>query len=343
VRILVVAPGPHFSVADVQRGWTKALARLGHDVRTYNLDDRMAVWGAAEIGGHKIDPETALRWAIEPLGAACYLWWPDIIFIVSGFFITDDLWEAWKTRTHKTVLLCTESPYEDSGQFEKVANYEPDVVLLNDPQNLEVFWTIHKKCVYVPHAYDPEIHSPGPALPEWASDHVFVGTAYRSRLDFYSRCDWRDIDLKLAGNWGQAEGTCLERFVIHPIDQCFENADAVHLYRSTKVGANLYRARGTEGVGEAGDESLVEGVACGPREIELAATRTFFLREPRAEGDRLFPFLPTFTEPAEFGELLRYYLKHDEQREDAARRAQEAIADRTFDAHARRLMQLLDD
>lgn len=343
MKILVVSPGPSFSVADVQRGWTRAFEKQGHDVRVYNLDDRLSFFCSATFGDTdiRLDGETAVRMAVEPLGAACYLWWPDVIFVVSGFFVTDDLWQAWKTRTHKTVLMCTESPYEDARQFHQVSTYEPDVVLLNDPINLDAYWQIHKKTVYVPHAYDPEIHTPGPVTPELASDHAFVGTGYPSRMDFYSRVDWRGINVKLAGQWQMAGGTCLEDFVIHDLEDCFDNEEAVDIYRSTKVGANLYRAR--SGTYEALDPRLTEGYSVGPREVEMAATNTFFLRESRGEGDLLFPMLPTFSEPAEFGELLRYYLSHDDERQEAARLAREAIVDRTFDAHARRLMQLLTE
>lgn len=335
----MVAPGPSFSVADVQRGWTRALEGLGHEVRTYNLDDRLSFFGAATIDGEHLDGGTAVRMAIEPLGSACYKWWPDVIFVVSGFFISDELWKVWRARSHKIVLLNTESPYEDDRQYDRMLVGEPDVMLINDPTNINVFREHTKNTWYAPHAYDPMVHTPFPRDEKY--DFSFVGTGYPSRIDFFARVDWRDLEVGFAGHWKGVEGTALEDFVIHDTAECYDNDDAVDLYRATKVGANLYRAR--SGTAEATDPRLAQGWAIGPREVELAATRTFFLREPRPEGDELFPFLPTFTEPAEFGELLRYYLSHDNKRQDAARRAREAIVDRTFDAHARLLMQHLPD
>lgn len=306
----------------------------------------MRFFGAASVpdedGNRKLTGHEVVRLALEPLGSAIYKWWPDIIFVVSGFFMQDELWEVLKHRPQKTVLLCTESPYEDIVQFERMMTWQPDVMLLNDPQNIERFRAEHDNVWYVPHAYDPEVHCPGPVTPDLATDFAFVGTGYRSRLEFFSRVDWRGIDASFAGMWQMAGGTCLEPFVIHPLGECFDNDEAVDLYRSSKVSANLYRARDASG-NEAHDPRLGVGWAVGPREIELAATQTFFLREPRPEGDELFPMLPTFETPDEFTDKLRYYLKHDDEREDAARRAQQAIADRTFDAHARQLMQLLPD
>lgn len=340
MRILMVSPGPAFSVADVERGWARALANFG-EVQTYNLDKRLSFFGAAEIGEHKLSREEAIRLAIEPLGNAIWRYWPDVIVIVSGFFISEDLWSVLKARPHKVVLLCTESPYEDNVQFDRMMHGEPDVVLLNDPQNLMQFREYHDNVWYSPHAYDPEIHSPGPAVDKYRCDFGFVGTAYPSRVDLLARVDWRGIDVKLAGNWTGVGGTALEPFVIHPLLDCFDNSEAVQLYRSSKLSANLYRA--SSGALESNMPELAQGWAIGPREVELAATRTFFLREPRPEGDELFPFLPTFTSAGEFNDLLRYYLAHDDERENAARKAQEAVQDRTFDAHARQLMHLLSD
>jgi len=48
-------------------------------------------------------------------------------------------------------------------------------------------------------------------------------------------------------------------------------------------------------------------------EIELAATETFFLRDPRPESDLILPMLPSFTSPEEFSDKLRWWLDHEPQ------------------------------
>jgi hypothetical protein len=114
-----------------------------------------------------------------------------------------------------------------------------------------------------------------------------------------------------------------------------DNADAARLYRSAKVTANLYRKETSEG-GQAA------GWAMGPREVELAACGSFFMREPRGEGDDLFPMLPTFTTPAEFESQLRWWLAHPEERKAASVAARAAIADWTFTNTAARLLSIVD-
>jgi hypothetical protein len=41
MRILVIHPGPDFSVHDVYAGWVFALKQLGCQVFEYNLNDRL--------------------------------------------------------------------------------------------------------------------------------------------------------------------------------------------------------------------------------------------------------------------------------------------------------------
>jgi len=106
------------------------------------------------------------------------------------------------------------------------------------------------------------------------------------------------------------------------------------------VSANLYRGS-THANLEANRAELARGWAMGPRELELAATGTFFVREPRGEGDLVLNMLPTFTEPDEFSELVRYYVGHARARNNAANMARAAVEDRTFIAHAARFLRLL--
>jgi hypothetical protein len=101
------------------------------------------------------------------------------------------------------------------------------------------------------------------------------------------------------------------------------------------MSANLYRREATR-------PELATGWAMGPREVELAAMGTPFLREARGESDEVLGMLPAFDGPGDFGEKLRWWLARDGDRAEAAAKARRAVAERTFDAHARRLLRLLD-
>lgn len=337
MRALLVHPGPAYSVADVYHGWASGLTACGVQVAEFNLGDRLAFYCQARLERdgeyvHAFSDEEGARLATQAIEAACYRVWPDVVLIVSGFFIPPTTYQIMRARGHKVVLLHTESPYEDDAQLLRAP--AADLNVLNDPTNLDAFQELAPS-VYIPHGYDPAVHHPRPHNPEQASDFFFCGTGYPSRLDFLAQVDFSGVDAKFGGNWQEAvkRGMALE--LVHPPDECLDNIDAAGWYGSTKLSANLYRK-------EAATPDLSDGWAMGPREIELAACGTFYLREPRGEGDELLPMLPTFTSPDEFTEQMRWALAHDDEREDAALKAREAVADRTFARHAAELLRLLD-
>lgn len=328
-------------MADVHNGLVKGLRECGAEVASLNLDERLDFFAAAEVAKdgtrrRAFDREAAIRMAASTICGDLYKFWPDVVVLTSGFFITPELWAVLGRRPHHTVAFFTESPYEDDRQLQ-VARYV-DTAIVNDPTNIAEFRAVNPRTWYFPHSYDPDVHSPGPANPAWACDFGWVGTAFRSRIAFFQQVDWHGLDVRLAGSWQLLHGNSrLRRFLLNEKHECFENADTVRLYRSCKVSANIYRK-------EASEPGMEHGWAAGPREIELAACGTFFLREPRGEGDELFPAAPTFESPDEFGDLVRWWSRpeHDDLREKTVRLNREAIADRTFKNTAARLLQLVD-
>lgn len=338
MKVLVIQPGVDFSPADMARGWVKGLRQLGCQVVDFNFADRLAFYAGAHMKkGRRWVPafagEAAVRLAAKGIQDVCYEWWPDVVVIISGFFIPPELYGLMRARGHRVVLVCSEQPYETDRELPRAEL--ADRVILNDPTNLERFRAVNPNTTYLPHAYDPDVHRPGPPTPDAVSDFAFVGTAFPSRIEFFEAVDWAGIDVALAGHWQSLdEESPLRKFVAHDIAACCPNDQAVTLYQSTKVSANLYRQETTEG-------GSAEGAAMSPREVELAATGCFFLRESRDEGDRVLPMLPTFTGPDDFAELLRWWLTHDTSREAAAIAARAAIEPFTFTRNARELLRLL--
>ena len=356
MRILVVHPGPNFSVSDVHDGWVEALRGLGNEVASFNLDDRLQFYCSALIDTGDRDPmgnplvrtamsrQEALRVAMQGISHACFSMWPDVVIVISGFFMTAGMLELIRSRRMKTVLMCTESPYQEEMQLERAL--AADITLLNDPTNLyryEDLTTVE----YMPHAYRPSIHYPRPAGEprdaELAADLAFIGTGFQSRIEFFESMDLKGLDVMLGGNWIDAhpdgklpEDSPLKGFFGHDPGECVANDEAARVYRNAKCGINFYRREAEEGCTE-------QGWAMGPREVEQAACGMFFLRDPRPEGDQVLNMLPTFASPEDASEQLRWWLAHEDERETAAEKAREAVADRTFENNARRLMKLLDD
>ncbi len=339
MRVLLLHPGPWFSVHDVWVGWHEGLKAAGANVATYNLHDRLTFYDRAYMQVEEakfrkaLDADQAIELAMNGVLSSCYRFWPDVVVAVSGFMVKAEMLDLLRDRGHKVVLLHTEEPYEFEREFELA--HHADLNLLNDPTHLEQFQAVAPS-IYMPHAYRPQFHRPGPADPEAASDLAFVGTGFPSRVAFLEAMDLDGIDVALAGNWNMLdEASRLRQFLAHPITEGCGNAEAVKLYRATKVGINLYRREIENG-------GTPDGWSMGPREVEMAATGLFFLRDSRAEGNELFPMLPTFTDPDDASVQLRWWLDHEDARRDAAAKAREAIADRTFDRHAAELLRLIE-
>jgi spore maturation protein CgeB len=347
VRWLIVHPGPEFSVADVFAGWAEALTGIGEQVKTYGLNTRMVFYSnalvktgrTAESGLPELrracDQDQAIQLAADGILAEAYRWWPDVVLVVSAFFIPAKLLEILRSRGHKIVILHTESCYEDTDQIARA--HLADINLINDPTNLESFRAVCPASWYMPHAYRPGFHSPGPVVPAMACDLAFSGTGYGSRIAFFEAMNLGGLDVILAGNWAQlGEGSPLLPMVAHELDRCLDNEQTVQLYRSARAGINIYRR-------EAQDAQVGLGWSVGPREIEMAAIGCFYLRDKRPEGDELLWMLPGFDGPGDASEKLRWWLAPDqeESRMAAALAARRAVAARTFGNHARELLRLL--
>lgn len=275
MRILMIHPGPAFSVADVYNGWRDAFLELGCEIHEAHLDTDLNVFTAAEFKNENTGEraklfslEAAWQMAMRSLYAECYRLWPDLVFNVYGMMVSPGVLRTIKGRRMRIATLFTESPYEDPTQLERCADL--DIALINDPTNFEAFRALNRNTWYQPHCYNPQVHCPGPFDPEEASDFCFVGTGYPSRTEFFEAVDWSGIDAAFAGHWRYlSEDSPLRTFLAHDVQHCCDNAETVRLYRGTKVSANLYRQETEEGADH-------RGWAMGPRSVELAACGTFF-------------------------------------------------------------------
>lgn len=332
-------------------GWLEAFTEMGIRTHEYNLGDRMVFYEHSYLwtgvtDGHQHaqfkkairDRSEIVRIAANGILSTAYQFWPDVIIIISAFFIPLDFIDTMRDRGHKVVMLFTESPYEENRQLKRAEHC--DLALLNDPLNLAEYDKAGIPAAYMPHAYRPTLHYPGPASLELETDFAFVGTGFETRIQFFEAMAktgvFERLDVTLAGNWQRARpGSWCYDNLSHDPEECIDNELTARIYRSAKAGFNMYRR-------EAEDDCKT-GVAIGPREVEMAACGLFFLRDSRPESDELFPMLPTFSGPEDAAEQLRWWLEHDDERNEAALKARAAIRDRTFTSNATRLLKLLDE
>jgi spore maturation protein CgeB len=360
-RILLVHPGPDFSVADVHNGWAKALKAQGHTVMEYNTNDRLMFYGNAmledadnedcEHGKKSVhaampNPQDVMQHATAGLFETCYVFWPDVVFFVSGFFQTASTLQILRNRGHKIVMLHTESPYQDDEQM--LRGQFADLNLLNDPANIEAWRELEVPAQYMHHSYDPKVHYPDALGKPKESDFSFIGTAFLSRQKFFHDMDLTGLEVSFGGNgWDSVVPQYLSimKFLRHAPNTCVDNTETARIYRLSKTGINFYRREGEEA-------HVGEGWAMGPREVEMAACGLFFVRDPRGESDEVFggnpalglpDVLPTFDSPGDAAEKIKWWVAHDDLRTKRAALARNRIMDRTFDNAARKACTWMEE
>lgn len=321
-RILFVRPSVDFSVSDVARGYERALRQQGHELRVYDMAQRY-VYHANAIGPERAREMVAdvSKAASETILLEAMYHNADLVVIVSGLLTHPNaLWLLAQGRV-PTVVLHTESPYEDVRQAEWSSAHPEALIATHERTSAEQYgW------LYLPHAFDPAIHWPVAAPPKY--DVVFVGTGWQERIDLFERVDWSGIALGLFGFWPLLrKDSPLRPFYV---EGCVQNDDAVKLYRQSRIGLNLHR--------------YAEGaVSLNPRAYELAATETFSVTDGRAEGIELFgETQPTFTSAEELSAVLRRYLADDAGRVALAKQARERVLGQTFAARAETLMDAVE-
>ena len=186
--------------------------------------------------------EKAIETAAHGIIPSLYLGWPEVVLLISAFFMPPYLLDAMRDRGHKVILLHTEEPYQCDEQLERAAH--ADINLVNDPVNLQLYRDLGP-AEYMPHAYRPQVHYP--ALPGSAEkwDLSFIGTGFPSRVTFFEAMDLDGLDVHLAGPWlNLPPDSPLRDWAMTEDEGCVDNDQtagdlpAVHGPASTSTAAN---------------------------------------------------------------------------------------------------------
>jgi spore maturation protein CgeB len=351
MRILLVAPGASWSVADVWRGFHSALKAAGHDVIDYALDGRIQIasgyldhaWRRARATQPDLPRPTgadALYQASIGLIERALRHQPDWTLLISGTYIHPEALHLAQRAGIRMAALLTESPYADD-QERLVASF-CDVVFTNERASIPTFSDI-APTYYWRHSFDPGQHHPPTAAdpdPECeAHDLVFVGTGFVERCEILSAIDWTGIDLGLYGAWELIGSRSRLRSCIR--GGLIDNRLTAALYRRAKIGLSLHRTS----IGFGKDVLRVTGAeSMNPRDYELAACGTFYIADARAElTETLGALVPTFNSARELRDLVLYWSDNarDSERQARAAALPAAVAEFTFDTRAAELVRIL--
>lgn len=345
-RLLCIAPGASMSTVDVFNGFVPALQGLGCEVKQYLLDGRISRSGAWlsylwRRNGRKPEERPThgdiVYWASEGALEMALRLQPDWVLVFSAMYFHPDVLTLLRRAGQRVAVLFSESPYDDEQQA-RIAHLA-EVCFTNERYSVPFLRQFNPSTFYLPHAFDPARHHPlTPPDDTPRHDVVFVGTYFQERIELLSAVDWSGIDLGLYGETTPIPSRSRLRQYIR--GGVVPNAAATDLYRAAKIGLNLYRE--SKGFGRRAPR-IAHAESLNPRAYELAASGCFTLSSPRAEVAEMFgPLVPTFRDASELEALIRGWLDSERTRQETAAALPARVADATFTARARQMLDCLE-
>lgn len=349
MRVMVALPPHAYATADVAQGYLRALARVpGVHVEPWHFWSRIAyhdgaarAWGAAQRKAARADGAVVkrndyrlhrnivlLKASGEIVNDALHAS-VDWVLVVCGVAFHPDTVRQLRRGGVRVAAAFTESPYEDHQA--RHFGHAVDLLGVNDRASLATFPAA--STIYLPTAYDREVHRPDVLPDKDSPDVLFLGTGFAERVRLMAGVDWSGIDLRLRGHWRKGARNPLLRPYITGDDGVMitRNELTASLYRAARINLNLYRRDG-----------MAQSMS--PRAYELAALGAFALHEDaRPETREVFgDSVGYFDNAATLEAAVRHYLARPGERARMAREAQERVQGQDYDARARTLLDAMD-
>lgn len=348
LNVYLIHPGAAWSTADVHTGMLAGLEANGCNVRVFRLDESLAFYGnifeAAKRGGLVWEdtnrPNMAGFASLKAIAEIAYER-PDVLISVSGHNLHHVVPLTARRLGIPSVVYCTESPYFGDKEHAFAKAY--DLVLTNERMSVEGFQAACPDRIvrYLPHAYNPKIHKPGPVEPAYASDVFFVGSGFQERKRLFDAVDWEGLSFVRKGfMWTPEEDAGALN-----LENVLPNEEAAKYYRAAGVCLNHHRTTTIYGSGK--HISHLEAGSLGPRAYEIAACGGFQLSDDsRPELQEIFgDTVPTYRTHSslDLEQKIRYYLDRPGEREELARQQRAAVAPHTWEARARTMLEWIGD
>ncbi len=197
-----------------------------------------------------------------------------------------------------------------------------------------------KNCAFLPLAADPEVYRPLTLTPEetrqYSAAVAFVGAGYRNRREFFQGL--LDFDLKIWGsdwNLNSPLGPYIQKKGARVSEE-----EAVRIFNASRINLNLHSSPYHQGINPQGDY-------VNPRTFDVAAAGAFQLVDRRTQLPEFFVSgeeVATFASLAEAREKIAYFLDHEEERREVARRGRErCLRDHTYQVRLAQALDLIEE
>ncbi|MBI2060490.1 MAG: glycosyltransferase [Nitrospirae bacterium] len=349
---ILLADFPHYTGF----GHRKALEAMGHEVRFFDhMSDRHLTTGplvAIKTLIKKVIPRPGRFKFVHRLQTAATsgafldeieAFRPDLILVVKGSMIHPDALQSAREKLKiPTACYFGEPLYEPElrALAERLAPHFDLFFILDEIEVLREFPLRAGHVATAPNNVDPEQFHPVTLSEEerrrYESDVAFVGILRPNRLDLFRHLARRPVRFRIWGSasmggedWKGREpetSKCLE-------DRWIEAWEMERIYAASKIVVNVHGLYGRGGA--------YQGLPMRP--FEVTACGAFLLTDDCVQIRRLFRVgeeVDVYDTPETLVSKVEYYLRHESQRVDMARRAHE----RTLREHTSRarLGQILE-
>jgi spore maturation protein CgeB len=340
VKILLIHSGHTFSTLTVGEGYHAGLEACGVEVVPWRLDRVQVTLHTLRTGAEQAgmippaDRDQIRDWitSISSADAVTLALMHDVdaVVVVYGLLFPPARVAALRKLGVPVVCIGTEAPYIRK-ELELCGVYSH--WMTNERASVELFRTYGANAHYLPTAWHPQRHVPGPADPDKAADVVFIGGTYPERRRMLEGAQWDGIDLRWLGTMKNEDD---------PWSGIVPNEESTIWYRSCKINLNFHRTTGDFWKGEQIDPTLAESL--GPRAYEVPASGGFLLSDWRPEVDDVFGDAAAVFErgnPDDLTRQVKYWLAHPDRREATAKAQHQAILPHSYTDRARRLLEII--
>jgi Glycosyl transferases group 1 len=337
MRVLMASSFHVSSTRDVWIKMVKGLRANGVEVVPFDLAGRFSLFTFLHDKASRSKRSLPRDWtptvlAYEALLGAALFHDCDWVAVTSPQFMPSEIPLLIRKAGLKTAAMLTECPYEDTIHTPVVASAF-DAVFVNDLYSRDLFGAFCPFVEYVPHSFDPDTHYPGTGQRD--DNIVFVGTGYRSRIDFMKKVEW-PVRLDMYGWWPKEwlrydaelrknvrksrtswNAGVQDSNVGRHLSTVTEASETADIYRAAGASFSMHREARYVGT----DEQIIDGEAysLGPRNWELAACRTFQISDARPElADVFGDSVPLYETPQEFTALMKKAFADPSWRDDLA-------------------------
>jgi spore maturation protein CgeB len=270
---------------------------------------------------------------------------PDVVLVMNGLhvFPADHLEQVDGIRALgiRTAVWFVDDPYFTEDTATICRHY--DVVFTHEEAAVPFYGgNGASRVIYMPLAVNPGMFQPRRIEPQHQYDICFIGTGFWNRIALFDELAPFLANKKVfiaGGQWHRLTRSDVLGPFIH--EGWIDPSSTVNYYNGAKIVINVHRT--CENGEDNRNTHHLEGRSINPRTYEISACGTMQITDARGDLPRFYQpgyDIETFTTAAELESKIKYYLKHEQERQAMAWRGLlTTLNQHTF---ARRIAQLLE-